>query len=162
RRERAAPRTFPPGMAPRISGIGRVGRCDAETVTVQSATPGISSTISSEGGTPTMWRIIGLFVLVLAFPAVVSAHFLGYDSVDGSGEIQWKSTTKYTSVRDDAIANWNAVGSVDIEPDTGWTNSDLTFEDANRSDVTWAGLYEHNSIGEDYITFNVFYMDSYP
>lgn len=103
-------------------------------------------------------------VTVLWLTAVrAQAHFLGFDSVDGC-EIRWEESTQYDTERVAAQNAWEALkGSdncVNIEPDVWWTITDLEWFDANRSDVTWAGLYEYEA-GADDIHLNIYYMAGY-
>ncbi|SEN29303.1 matrixin family metalloprotease [Lihuaxuella thermophila] len=103
-----------------------------------------------------------LFVLALSacfVPSLVFAHFLGYSAVD-EGEIRWDSSTSYTAARDHAITVWNALGKVNIAPDTLSIIEDLTFLDDNRSDVSWDGLYTNTS-GADEIYLNRYYLQKY-
>jgi len=81
----------------------------------------------------------------LLMPSTASAHFIGCDSVDGT-EIRWTSNTSLTAERDYAIGQWNAVGNIDILPDTFWTASDVKFEDVARPDKTWLGAYTCSKI----------------
>jgi hypothetical protein len=96
-----------------------------------------------------------LIPTMLSNPSRASAHYIGCDSVD-NGDIRWGSTTTYVSARDHAIAAWNAVGGINIAPDTIWTSEDVKFVDVNRSDVTWVGQYSCNA---ERIRFNRFRMD---
>jgi hypothetical protein len=105
------------------------------------------------------------FALAAAFtrPSPASAHWIWCDSVDEStpsGEIRWTSATTYTTIRDYAIAQWNAVGYVNIAPDNASTTVDLRFYDVNRSDVSWAGEYDCLAI-PDKIKLNRWYADGY-
>ena len=105
--------------------------------------------------------IAGALSLML-LPAAASAHFLGYDSVDGK-EIRWGTyhgTTKWTTARGAAISTWNGINPINILGDSSTTVEDLSFVDANRSDVTWAGLYSNIS-GADKIQLNNYYLNGY-
>ncbi|MEK4244563.1 matrixin family metalloprotease [Psychrobacillus sp. FSL K6-2684] len=105
--------------------------------------------------------IVGALMLMI-LPASASAHFLGYSSVDG-GEIRWGTyhgTTKWTTQRNAAISTWNTLSPINILGDTATTVEDVSFKDANRSDVTWAGLYSTYT-GADLIQVNNYYLDNY-
>lgn len=108
-----------------------------------------------------MWAaVIVASALSIGAAAPASAHFTGYDSVDGSGrDIHYEDNTTYDTALNHAIDEWNQLGEVDITEDTGWTNKDLKFTDVDRSDVTWVGLYDPES-GYDLIKFNSFYLDN--
>lgn len=103
--------------------------------------------------------LLSIFAALLVVPSLAFAHFLGYDSVDG-GEIRWGSSTSYTTARDHAVATWDALGSINIAPDTATTYEDVTFLDSNRSDVSWDGLYT-NTTGSDEIYLNKYYLSGY-
>jgi hypothetical protein len=92
-------------------------------------------------------------------PVSVYAHFLGYDSVDG-GEIRYGDETGYDNAIAHARSEWNAVGRINIAPDDATVLEDVTYITVNRSDVTWAGLYQP-SVGADEIYFNYHYMGPY-
>jgi hypothetical protein len=97
-----------------------------------------------------------LLMAALLRPSPTSAHWIWCDSVDESanpGEIRWTSTTTYVAQRDFAIAQWNAVGHINIAPDNASTAADLRFYDVNRSDKTWWAKYDCIAI-PDKIKFN--------
>lgn len=96
-----------------------------------------------------------LFLLLTSVPAL--AHFQGYSAVDAM-EIRWGGSTQYTTARDHSISTWNALGKVNIAPDTIWTYEDITYSDVNRSDVTWCGVYVYYGVGSDDIQFNIYYF----
>lgn len=96
--------------------------------------------------------------LLGASPA--AAHTpLGYDSVY-SNKIDYVDSTIYDDARGWARDQWNNSGDVDIQLDTGWTNSDVVFDDQYNSGVSWAGLYDHEP-GNDEIWFNTYRMSGY-
>lgn len=99
--------------------------------------------------------LVLLSALIIVSPA--SAHFLGYSAVD-AGEIRYLDDTQWDDARIHSINSWNALGSINIAPDTWWTYPDLMFTDTYRSDVDWAGRYSHRDVGYDYITLNDFYF----
>lgn len=107
------------------------------------------------------WKIAFSLILtsLLVLPSIAFAHFLGYDSVD-AGEIRYGSSTVYTSARSHAVSTWNALGRISIAADTAYTYEDVTFLDANRSDVSWDGLYT-NTDGSDEIYLNKYFLNSY-
>jgi hypothetical protein len=96
--------------------------------------------------------------LVSAGPA--PAHFFGYESVH-SNKIDYVDSTIYDDARGWARDRWNDAGDVDIGPDTGWTNSDLIFDDQSSSAVSWYGLYVPDN-PEDWILFNNYHLDRHP
>lgn len=104
------------------------------------------------------------FILFFAFvlPLPLYAHTLGYSAVDAR-EIRYTDYTQYDTAYLWARDKWNGFGKVNIAPDTIWTVNDLKWQDAYRSDVTWAGQYTYRGgIGEeDYVTFNKYYMQNY-
>ena len=103
--------------------------------------------------------------------APVGAHTLGHDSVDGC-EIRDEDETSYDAERTYARNAWEArknltvTGAskvdncVDIEPDSWDVVADLEWKTANRSDVSWAGLYQWEP-GADDIHLNAYYMNQY-
>lgn len=92
----------------------------------------------------------------LLLPGRASAHFTNCDSVENSTrEIRWTSTTVLTAQRDYAIAQWNALGRINIAPDTPSTVANLRFEDVARPDKTWVGLYVCRWSRIDLIQFNL-------
>ncbi|MGG0185120.1 matrixin family metalloprotease [Bacillus rhizoplanae] len=101
--------------------------------------------------------------MTLLLPQVtsVSAHFLGYDSVDSFNDVDWGSSTKWTTERNYAHYKWAASSPVDFYADTAYSNKDLHYYDSSRSDVTWAGLYDYNGAYTDYIYFNNYYMNRF-
>lgn len=110
-----------------------------------------------------MKKKIPLFLVIIfcfAIPITAYAHFLGYSSVD-EREIRWGGSTKYTAAQSHSITTWNALGKVNIAPDTIYTYEDVTYGDINRSDVTWSGLYTCWGALTDNIDFNDYYMSNY-
>ncbi len=101
--------------------------------------------------------LVPLFALLfLATAPFAYAHFLGYSSVDG-GEIRWGGSTQYSTQWNSAISTWNALGAVNIAPDTIFTIEDLTVIDTNQGDSGWTGLYT-NTAGADDIYLNTYYL----
>lgn len=111
------------------------------------------------------WKIAILLTLILLFSscflvfAAETKHKLGYSSVD-SGEIRWGGSTKYTTAWNHAVSTWNALGKVNIAPDTAWTIEDLTISDVNKPSETWTGLYTYYPLLADTIQFNTANMDA--
>jgi hypothetical protein len=117
--------------------------------------------------------LVAAFVAVAALGATApaQAHFSGYDSVDDC-EIRDEDGTSFDAERIYARDAWEALKNtmltgyynwdncVNIASDTWRTWSDLDWKDANRSDVSWAGLYE-NEPGADDIHLNRYYMQYY-
>ena len=101
-----------------------------------------------------------LAVLIgLLIPASASAHFLGYDSVDGS-EIRYEDYTQYDDARIWAINRWNALGEIAIRPDAWNTITDLEFWDWNDCSASWVGIYVGQRPGAEQIYFNICYLKS--
>lgn len=103
-----------------------------------------------------MVSLIPLFgILFLATP-FAQAHFLGYSAVD-SGEIRCGSSTTYSTQWSAAISTWNALGVINIAPDTIFTLEDLTVSDIYEPGSGWTGLYTP-SAGADDIELNTYYL----
>jgi len=100
-----------------------------------------------------------LSIMLLLYPLITFAHFLGYSAVDGR-EIRWEGSTKYNDAKNHSINIWNALRKVTIAPDDWWTASDLILKDVNRCDVTWGAQYSHYAIGTDDIAYNICKMDA--
>lgn len=110
-------------------------------------------------------RVIFVITTVMALAILVtttaSAHFLGYSSVNNY-EIRYTETTIFDAPRAYSRDQWNLEGLVLIRETNANETPDLTWKDANRSDVAWVGLYTNRpSPFVDNITFNRFYMDGY-
>lgn len=82
---------------------------------------------------------------LLISTAAMAVHFTGYDSVDGT-EIRFDDHTSYDVARSWAATQWNALGAINIAPDTIYTISDLDWQDVNRSDVAWNGAYSPSGV----------------
>ena len=107
------------------------------------------------------YLIVATFVISFfcSVGVVYATHYiLGYSSVD-SGEIRWGGHTTYSTPWNKAIATWNALGKINITPDTIYTYEDLRVKGVDRSWVTWTGRYIY-SIGTDTIQLNRYYLDS--
>lgn len=103
-------------------------------------------------------RTLGLGVLLLVLSSAPAfAHFLGYSAVDAM-EIRWGGSTQYSTARDYAHTTWNALGKVNIAPDTATTYEDLTYSDIDRTDLIFTGRYTYYSVGSDTLQFNIAYM----
>lgn len=106
--------------------------------------------------------LLAVFVAILSVgvsePA--SAHFIDHDSVDDC-EIRWEDETTYDEERQwaqarwearknrDVYGNWKEDDCVDLAPDAWFTNADLEWKDVDRSDVTWAGMYQAEFSADD-------------
>jgi hypothetical protein len=96
--------------------------------------------------------------VLTALPA--EAHFLGYDSVDGR-EIRFEDhIDNYDDARITATSTWNALGRINIAPDTSVTTTDLEWFDSDRGDTGWDGRYHQESFA-DGITLNEYYLRGY-
>lgn len=110
-----------------------------------------------------MKKILFVLTLVLVFAfsvcgAYADTHYvLGYSSVDG-GEIRWGGSTRYLTQWNAGISTWNALGRINIAPDTIWTYEDLRVSDISMPDSGWSGRYR-NSVGTDTLQLNIFYMN---
>lgn len=101
--------------------------------------------------------------LVLAFVflgnTAYAAHYvLGFSSVD-DGEIRWGGSTQYSSEWNSSISTWNALGEINIAPDTWWTFEDLTVDDVYESSGSWTGRWIYRSYWTDDIELNEYYLD---
>lgn len=103
--------------------------------------------------------VAAVALAVLIAPLSAFAHFLGNDSVDGR-EIRWEDYTAYDDARGHAINTWDALGRVNIAPDSATTIADLEWRDASRSDVSWDGMWSARS-GADLIQLNSHYLRNY-
>lgn len=102
-----------------------------------------------------------LFLLLFVFLAsasFVSAHFLSYSSVDAR-EIRWGGSTQYSSAWSNGISTWNALGKVNIAPDTIWTYEDLTVSDVYLSNESWVGKYTYYWWTTDKIQLNSYWLN---
>lgn len=111
--------------------------------------------------TKTGREIVAFITLLLLFPLGVGAatHYVtGTSSVDGS-EIAWGGSTTYSSQCSSGISTWNALGKINITPDTIWTIQDLTFSDVNFRSYTWYASWQQRS-GADSIYLNTYYSAS--
>lgn len=103
--------------------------------------------------------VAAVALAVLIAPLSAFAHFLGNDSVDGR-EIRWEDYTAYDDARGHAINTWDALGRVNIAPDSATTIADLEWRDASRSDVSWDGMWSART-GADLIQLNSYYLRNY-
>lgn len=102
-----------------------------------------------------------LFLMSFASVKAATHYLLGYSAVD-SMEIAWGGSTTYSSQFSSAVSTWNALGKVNITPDTVWTIEDLTVSDVNSSSGAWSGvtgLYTNRS-GADRLQLNKYYLGS--
>lgn len=108
-----------------------------------------------------VFACLGLLAATTVGMPQAQAHFTGCDSTD-SGEIRWGGSTTYTDARSHGNSQWNGLGSINIAPDAWNTIEDLTWSDANRSDVTWAGVHTcYSCCATDTIQLNVYYMSGF-
>lgn len=109
-----------------------------------------------------VWAIaLALIVSVYsAPPAEGHANPIG-DSVDGGGKIHYTDYQRYDNARAWSVSQWNAVGRIDVVPDTSRTDRDLRFYDQNFGYYNGTtGYWDHRN-GDDYIVFNVYWMDRF-
>lgn len=106
----------------------------------------------------TLLLAIGVLTL-LAITA--SAHFLGFSAVDEM-EIRYGGSTQYTTAQSHSFSTWNALGKVNIAPDTIWTWEDLTYGDYYDSSTGTYGYYTYNPYDSDIIKFNQYWFNQIP
>lgn len=100
-----------------------------------------------------------LLSFVLWFASVQAANYvLGYSSVD-AWEIRWWWTTKYTTPFANSINTWNALGKVNIAPDTYYTIEDVTVSDTNQPNVVWTWMWTYNYFTTDTLVLNTAHLD---
>lgn len=90
---------------------------------------------------------MGAFLISASMIHAATHYVQGYSAVDGR-EIRWGGSTKYSNQWNKAIDTWNALGKINITPDTFWTIEDVRVIDINRSDgkwAVWAGGYEYST-----------------
>ncbi len=95
-----------------------------------------------------------LAAMFVASPA--KAHFLGADSVDcglNGCQMRWAEYTKWDDSRAWGIDQWNALGSVAIEPDSVFVIQDLNFGDYSDCDTTTIAYWQPR-FGSDVIRYN--------
>lgn len=66
---------------------------------------------------------------------------------------------RYDACMNQAVDSWNALGEIQIVPDSPSLSEDVEFRDVYRSDVGWYGLYAYNSRFSDDILLTTYYMD---
>lgn len=95
--------------------------------------------------------VLGATVILLAFPIAALGHFNDWDSVD-NGEIRYEDYTVWDGARVHTITEWNALGRVEILPDSSTTIADLEMRDYTENDgyCGWAGP----RAGADLVRFN--------
>jgi hypothetical protein len=104
-------------------------------------------------------KLLALGMFVFTFFAVTSTAYavqhytLGYSAVD-EREIRWNGGSAYPVELRNSIATWNALGRVNIAPDTIWTYEDLRISDGNFVDAPWTGKYTYIRLGTDKLEFN--------
>jgi predicted Zn-dependent protease len=101
--------------------------------------------------------LVAFVAVLLTSASVAHAHFLGYSSVDGN-EIRWGGSTTYSTQWNAGISTWNALGAINIAPDTIWTIEDLTVSNTNAGNSGWTGLYTYNYFLADTIQLNTYYL----
>lgn len=109
------------------------------------------------GAATTVLLLLGAIVAVTASPA--QAHFQPYSSVDGF-EIRWEDHTSWDDARSHGINTWNSLGTINIAPDNAFHITDLEFRDANRSDVSWDGMWAWRPAA-DQLHLNTRYLNGY-
>ncbi|MEV8311294.1 matrixin family metalloprotease [Streptomyces flavidovirens] len=97
---------------------------------------------------------------LLATVQPASAHELGFSAVD-NGEIRWWEYTRYDTEIAHAHSTWDALGHINIAKDGLLTVEDLEWNDADRCDVTWVGLYDYDLVFADEVYLNVCNFNKY-
>lgn len=106
----------------------------------------------------TLLYVTPIVLALVCASTLLAAHYISWNSVD-SGEIRYEDRTKYDDPKNWAIGEWNALGRVDILPDTWYVVADLELNDVHYDDVTWVGRYVPKCCSPDHIDFNEYYMD---
>lgn len=106
----------------------------------------------------TLLLAIGIITLLAV---TASAHFLGYSAVDEM-EIRYGGSTQYTTAQSHSFSTWNALGKVNIAPDTIWTWEDVTYSDYYDSTTGTYAYYDPDPWGSDDIKFNQYWYDQIP
>ncbi|NJD51645.1 MAG: matrixin family metalloprotease [Candidatus Methanoperedens sp.] len=102
-----------------------------------------------------------LAIVILTLAITASAHFLGHSAVDNM-EIRYGGSTQYTTAQSHSFSTWNALGKVNIAPDTIWTYEDVTYGDYYDSSTNSAfAYYWYNPLGSDDIKFNQYRFDQF-
>lgn len=88
--------------------------------------------------------------------------FLGYSSVDGSEiafSANWTKTTS-TTAWNAAVTEWNKLGKINIKP-SGAFGYDVTANEVNLPEESYAGQYTYRPVLPDQIVLNVAFTDAY-
>ncbi|MFZ3382317.1 MAG: matrixin family metalloprotease [Candidatus Methanoperedens sp.] len=103
--------------------------------------------------------LLAMGILILLAIAT-SAHYQGFSAVDEM-EIRYGGSTMYTTAQSHSIDTWNALGKVNIAPDTIYTYEDLTYSDYYDPGSGFDGRYIPNSYGSDDLKFNQYKMNRF-
>lgn len=104
--------------------------------------------------------LVAMLLVSMVFVPAASAHVLGYSAVDDM-EIRYGGSTQYTTAQSHSFSTWNALGEVNIAPDTIWTFEDLKYDDYDNASDWRSGVYTYKPIFTDTLEFNEYYLDSY-
>ncbi|MEU6977798.1 hypothetical protein [Streptomyces sp. NPDC046371] len=96
-----------------------------------------------------------------AAPCVSGESETRADSSVDEGEIRWTEASKYDSLRNHAITEWNKLRTIKIAPDVVDTVNDLEFRDYDKADNLGGYWQRRGGIAEtDYIYLNKRYLDA--
>lgn len=103
---------------------------------------------------------LSLFLFTFVSTALFASHFNPYgDSVDGT-QVRWEDYTAFDDARTFAASQWEALGSINFEPDAWNTVTDLEWLDVNYCDVGWDGRWRARNLS-DAIDLNACYLNGY-
>ena len=101
---------------------------------------------------------LSLFLLMIANSVYATHYVTGNTSVD-DGEIRWGGSTQFSTAWSNAISTWNALGDINIAPDTLWTYQDLSVGDFYYDDYPMIyGIYDYDSVGSDELWLNEYVL----
>lgn len=103
-------------------------------------------------------NLLGIFFVLIFLltsdGAYAATHYLlGVSAVD-SKEIRWGGSTIYSSYWNSAVSTWNALGKINIAPDTIYTYQDLTISDRSKPNEIYTAQYVYYPTFSDDIVIN--------
>jgi|LGVF01.2.fsa_nt_gb hypothetical protein len=117
-----------------------------------------------KGYEPTVSEMNNLFNLAGDSSSICS--YLNDNDAVRNRNIYFKGNSNYMSVAEEAIDIWSDLVEISFEEDPGWwVDNDLYFRDCANSACVygisgWLGLYQPRPVLDDYIWFNLNYMDN--